>query len=536
MPHILHAVIYSSLNSFLPNSKLDDCLEDCSKFISDQPDFESELTDDEVVESEPVWDVSYNAYYMPPGAELPTPDKHTYIHNCDYTVLYPYDARLHDELTIRPGDAITVEEGDNEEDSLWWMGTNKDGHKGYFYSKFTQRDTLCHALEESGEFESEKDSIQHSVTFKETTYYVDEKPGEELECIICKNLADGPHQTGCCGHTVCYNCADKWRRRNNSCPNCRLSPLDLVKDPRTKRHISSLTVYCVHYQSGCEWKGSVNNVSNHLHTKCRYEIVLCKKEGCGAQVQRQFLDNHMTTKCPMRQVQCPCCACADEPALTYHTLVNNHYKHCPDWPMRCPNYCSTEVKLTRSTLQGHLEDNCPEQVISCQFAEVGCTVRVERKEMADHIQQSVGEHMTAMMSDYMRLKKDHTELRTDHRDLKKEHIELLESHVELTKKHDALTKDHFTLDNKYMSLKKDHTELQADHRDLKKKHIELLESHVELTKKHDALKRDQFALDNKYSALVEHGTLKADHRFPKKAQDPFNMGWYTSAKQKKSYY
>ena len=129
---------------------------------------------------------------------------------------------------------------------------------------------------------------------------------------------------------MCYNCADKWRRRNNSCPNCHLSLLDLEKDPRTKCYISSLNVYCIHYDSRCDWKGSVNNVSSHLHTKCRYEIVSCKKEGCGAQVQRQFLDDNMTT---MRQVQCPCCA-----------LVNNHYEHRPNWPMRCPNHCGKEKK------------------------------------------------------------------------------------------------------------------------------------------------------------------------------------------------
>ena len=475
-----------------PDSKLDDCLEDWSTFISDQLDVESELTDDEVVESEPFWDVSYKTYCMPPGVELPM-DKHTFMHKCDYTVLYPYDAQLPDELTIHPGDVITVEEGDNEEDSLWWIGTDADRHKGYFYVEFTQRDTLCYSQDEFSE--SEKPLfIPHSVTFKETTYYVDEKPGEELECIICKNLADSPHQTGCCGHTVCYNCADKWRRKNDSCPNCRLSPLDIVKDARTKRYISSLNVYCIHYESGCEWKGSVNSVSKHLHTKCQYEIVSCKKEGCGVQVQRQFLDYHMTAECPMRQVQCPRCACAHEPALTYFGLVNNHYKHCPNWPMRCPNHCSTEVKLTRSTLQDHLEDNCPEQVISCQFAEAGCTVRVKRKEMADHIQQSVGEHMTAMMSDYIKVKKDHTELRADHRDLKKEHDELWKSHVKLMKEHDALKKDHSALDNKYSALVTDHRKL-------------------------------------------DHETLKTDYRSPQKFQDWYDVGRrQTNPKPKKSYY
>ena len=471
LPHILQ--LYSLL-LFFPNSKLGDCLEDWS-----------ELTDDQIVESEPFCAdeecfVGNNCSLELPGFVLPM-KKGTSIHNWDYTVSYPYDAQLPDELTICPGDVITVEEGDNEEDSPWWMGTNEDGDKGYFYVKFTQRDTLCDALEDSSVLKTRV--IPHSATFKETAYYVNEKPGEELECIICKNLADNPHQTECCGHTMCYNCADKWRRRNDSCPNCRLSPLDIVKDPRTKRYISSLTVYCIHYESGCEWKGSVSNVSNHLHTKCRYEIVSCKREGCGAQVQRQFLDNHMTTKCPMRQVQCPRCASAHEPALTYHGLVNNHYKHCPNWPMRCPNHCSTEVKLTRSTLQDHLENNCPEQVISCQFAEAGCTVRVKRKNMADHIQQFVTEHMTAMMSDYIKLK-------SDYKEIKKDHTELQADHIDLKKELYLLKGDHHSLMINHDVLKKNHSALIKDLSELRKEHAALANHHNVLVIDYEKLKKD----------------------------------------------
>jgi FtsZ-binding cell division protein ZapB len=92
--------------------------------------------------------------------------------------------------------------------------------------------------------------------------------------------------------------------------------------------------------------------------------------------------------------------------------------------MRCPNHCDTEEKLTRSTLQDHIDNNCPEQVSSCQFAEAGCAVRVKRKEMTDHIQQSVGEHMSYMMDAYMKLKEEYSTLQNDHNSLKKDHDSL----------------------------------------------------------------------------------------------------------------
>ena len=432
-----------------------------------------------------------------------------------FKVLYPYDAQLPDELTIRPGDVITVEEGDIEEDSLWWLGTNEDGHNGYFYVEFTENEasSLCGILSPSSTSPSPEEEISgpHSVSFKEISYCVVDQPGGELKCIICKNLADNPHQSKCCGHTMCYSCAHKWGERSNSCPQCREFPLEIAVDTRTKRHISSLTVYCTHYRSGCEWKGSFNTVRDHLSEDCLYEEVECENDGCTEQVQRRYLAEHMDRECSMRIVECPCCKVDN---LPYHELVNTHYKECPDWPMRCPNHCSTESgnNLRRSTVQDHLEDNCPEQVISCQFAEAGCTVRVKRKELADHIQQSVGEHMTAMMSDYMRLKKDHTELQTDHRDLKKELDVLKDGHYSLMIDHDAVKQAHSALDNHHGVLVIDYQKLKKGHEKLKNDH-EILETvHVNLMTDHEKLKNDHKKLKKKHEKLKkDHEKLKEDY-------------------------
>ena len=75
-------------------------------------------------------------------------------------------------------------------------------------------------------------------------------------------------------------------------------------------------------------------------------------------------------------------------ALTYSKLTD--YKECPQWPMRCPNHCSTEVKLTRSTLQVHLKKDYPEQVITYQFR-YACRARLKRKDMAQHMTDHIYE-------------------------------------------------------------------------------------------------------------------------------------------------
>ena len=47
--------------------------------------------------------------------------------------MYPYDANRADELTIQPGDVISVLYVDNEN---WWMGELADGRQGYFPSNY----------------------------------------------------------------------------------------------------------------------------------------------------------------------------------------------------------------------------------------------------------------------------------------------------------------------------------------------------------------------------------------------------------------
>ena len=110
--------------------------------------------------------------------------------------------------------------------------------------------------------------------------------------------------------------------------------------------------------------------------------------------------------------------------------------------MRCPNHCTIEENpvLTRSTLQDHLENNCPEQEISCQFAEVGCTTRVERKEMADHMHELVGEHLEMLMADYSKVKSEYVKLQSDYIDVQRNHKALSKDHTALKKRVTALEK------------------------------------------------------------------------------------------------
>ena len=335
------------------------------------------------------------------GGGVATDEKWLSLLLAIYEVIYPYDAQLEDELTTKPGDVIRVSPGRNHGPDRHppWIEGKLEGSSGLFYRRFTNFELLIAGLASLLNVRVHKPGSVHRIILAESTYHTRWKPGSELKCIICRNLADDPHQSKCCGHTMCYDCADKWKKkRSDSCPDCRVSPFLFVEHPHTKTDISSLIVYCPHYENYCNWEGSIAHVKRHIVEVCICGEITCPTEGCGVRMQRKDLVVHLKDKCKLRKVSCPC-RCSLRHKVTYKFIVEEHYKVCPNWPMRCPNnkYCNT-TDLTRSTLQDHLENSCPEQVISCPFAEAGCTVRVKRKEMADHIQQSGGEHLSSFMA------------------------------------------------------------------------------------------------------------------------------------------
>ena len=51
------------------------------------------------------------------------------------TVMFPYDEKLADDLAMKPGDVITV---DNWDESKYWAKGTLNGKTGMFYKAFTK--------------------------------------------------------------------------------------------------------------------------------------------------------------------------------------------------------------------------------------------------------------------------------------------------------------------------------------------------------------------------------------------------------------
>ena len=323
------------------------------------------------------------------------------------TVIFPYNGNLKDDLPMKPGNVITVNDWDMSKD--WGRGT-LNGKIGLFFKAFTKRSL---EVSSSNDYKLKKvrgDPEGYEATYRGREYTLKEKL-EEVDCIICQQVGGNAHQTSCCGSTLCLQCASMWRNKNNSCPQCRKKPLRVIEDPKTQRRITGATVYCPNYHFGCDFIDGFGRMAQHLKADCEFEGMKCPHFHCDQVVPKKFLSNHVSEMCLWRNVACPGCGVNSE--ITYHDIITHHHRACPKWPARCPHSCTPYLTLTQSIVDSHLRVECPQAVIDCSFSEVGCKVKVKRKDMPEHIRDAMSDHLTAVLVDHMKVKHENEELKRE---------------------------------------------------------------------------------------------------------------------------
>ena len=315
-------------------------------------------------------------------------------------VNYPYE-REHrgDELLLQSNDVITGIQW--YQDGEWALGTCK-GQTSLFHPLLVEQpDPQVLQLEwkraneiNRGEPEGCRASYRRDMyTLKD----VNEKPYDDT-CLICQELAYNPVQTACCGKTFCEACIQ--HVENNSCPHCRREGLTHYKDPKTKRRIEDLVIFCPNYRHGCDWVGELRNIREHLDKTCQLQTISCLKS-CGGKYKRYLEYLHISHECPLREVTCPFCCLEDISLdeLTYNDMVTTHWKECPHWPARCPHLCKDRL-LQRGTVQLHLDRHCPKHVISCKYEKFGCRFEAKREEMPKHEQDTQTTHLALVTEKY----------------------------------------------------------------------------------------------------------------------------------------
>lgn len=209
-------------------------------------------------------------------------------------------------------------------------------------------------------------------------------------CSVCLELLREPHLTSCCGQHFCKTCLENVLGRGMKCPLCNQDFAAII-DRRIQREIRSLQVRCSYKAEGCEWVGELGELKDHLDAqkgRCRFCKLVCPK-GCGQTIHRSDLDHHLKSICPKRDRVCEYCG-----NLFSYDGINYHWGLCEKYPVACPNRCSEE-RFPRNTLVTH-QQHCPLQIVDCEFASLGCTEKVQRKDVAQHMQDGTQRHLSMM--------------------------------------------------------------------------------------------------------------------------------------------
>ncbi|XP_019858590.1 PREDICTED: TNF receptor-associated factor 3-like [Amphimedon queenslandica] len=219
---------------------------------------------------------------------------------------------------------------------------------------------------------------------KEEFSFVKELPEHvEIECPVCRGILTDPHLVSCCGHNFCRSCIERVKASNGFCPMCKEKEYQAIPDKKCSRIINGLEVYCSNKEKGCEWKGELKNMSTHLNKEkregeCQYEKVKCRYEKCQERKQRRYFKDHEYRECPHRLVLCPYCRSKG----TFLSITKDHYEECRQYPVTCPNKCSS-TNMPRGSLTAHINE-CPLEPVDCVFSWAGCNDKPLRKDVHVH--------------------------------------------------------------------------------------------------------------------------------------------------------
>ena len=279
-------------------------------------------------------------------------------------------------------------------------------------------------------------------------------------CSICTKVLCDAHLTACCGQHFCASCLTHWlgtQQRRKTCPHCRQEDFQHIPNKAMIREVNEFKIRCTNHREGCGWVGELGGLKSHLDSGkgCGYVEVTCTNKGCGERVSRKDLQTHLQEKCYYRSYECEHCGHKD----TYTAITGNkerrtffkskdHYSECPEYPLTCPNRCGV-TGIRRRAMPDH-HSSCPLECLDCPFKDAGCTEKIARKDMEDHMTANQQKHMLLtfqslqqanqqVKQDLSDTKRELYDTKQELHDIKQDYHNLLQSANGLCKVGDTLT-------------------------------------------------------------------------------------------------
>ena len=240
----------------------------------------------------------------------------------------------------------------------------------------------------------------------------------QTECSICLSVLREPFLVDCCGYRFCKSCIETVKEDHKPCPLCNKN-FKTFPDKQLQRMLSQKDIYCKHKEDGCEWKGELTKLDDHLNAECdnsekRLEgcgYTMLKCSHCEKMVRRQEFKLH-NIRCSGEKYTCEYC---NKYSASYHKVSEEHWPECPGHPVKCPNGCEDELK--RSDLNKHLACDCPQTIVQCDLAHFGCQVRLPRSQMTSHIQDGAMDHISLLTTKFRQAQGENNSLKEEFADL-----------------------------------------------------------------------------------------------------------------------
>jgi len=229
--------------------------------------------------------------------------------------------------------------------------------------------------------------------------FVDPPKGCQTDCPICLQILRDPFQATCCGKCFCQSCIKRVQAERKSCPTCNQDNFGVFSDKRMKQSLCAFQIRCTYQNSGCEWTGELGELDRHLNlypelgkqlNGCEFAAVACTH--CCEHFQRRCVHAHENESCPRRPFICEYC---EDYGAEYEDVVKNHWPVCEYYPVPCPNKCG--VSLERQNMKTHVNTVCPLTVVNCDFYYAGCEVKLVRKDMPNHLVDSLAAHVSLLV-------------------------------------------------------------------------------------------------------------------------------------------
>ena len=245
------------------------------------------------------------------------------------------------------------------------------------------------------------------------TKFVEKMPPElEVECSICLSILKDPyHPVTCnCGSDFCKTCIKPVYDTTKRCPACRGVFETIAPNVRLKRIIEGKQVFCMYKSdnddNGCLWTGFLKNFDEHLNSgpagnveQCQFHCIICVL--CDKPVQRRLFLEHQISHCPKRPYSCEYCKVFSS---DYTNVIENHVPRCNLVPVRCLN-AGCDERVLRGGLSTHL-GVCPETLVCCEFATIGCEDSFPRKNLSSHYDHKMAFHMSLVVAHGSRERQD----------------------------------------------------------------------------------------------------------------------------------